>query len=330
MAQLRGEVLLIQPIHRRGNELLEAAGLTVQSASASDMVTVAREIGDAVAAITRNAGLDAAAMAAAPRLRVLGNHGVGVDPIDLEAARRLGIVVVNTPGTNARSVAELAVTLMLAASKSLPAADRATRGGDFGFKYHAELHELSGKTVGIVGFGAIGRATAAMLRGAFGVELLVHTRTPPDPALLAELAAKPCDSLERLFAESDVVSLHLPSSSSTEGLIGAELLARMPPHAVLVNTSRGDVIDEAALVTALTHRRIAAAGLDVYRSESMAPDHPLLQLDNVVLTPHIGGSTEEALERTAVAVAGQVLEVLEGRRPASLVDPQVWQRRRTG
>jgi D-3-phosphoglycerate dehydrogenase / 2-oxoglutarate reductase len=323
---LAGEVLIVQPIHAAGLALLAAAGLSLRHASAADMATVAAEVGEAVAVVTRSAGLSGPAMEAAPKLRVVGNHGVGVDPIDLPTARRLGIVVVNTPGTNARAVAELTVALMLATLRRLIEADRAARAGDAGFKYRATMRELSGRTVGLIGFGEIGRRVGAMLRGAFDVRLLVHTR-PPDPEGLARVGAE-WVPLERLAAESDVVSLHLPGAPGAAPLVDAAFLARMRPDAILINTARGSLVDTEALVRALNEGRLAGAGLDTVGVDLAPPSHPLLALERVVVTPHVGGSTEESLERTAVAVATRVVEALRDRRPEGLVDPEVWPARR--
>ena len=322
-----GACLLVQPIHDAGLQQLRRAGMSVRLASRADMPAVAAEIGDAVAVITRNAGLDRAALDAAPRLRVVGNHGVGLDPVDVEHATRLGIPVVNTPGANAQSVAELAVALMLALLRQLPEADRATRQGQSGFRYRARLRELSGKRVGIVGFGDIGRRTARLLRFGFGVELRVYSRSAT-AAELASLEARRCDTLEQLARESEIVSLHTRLTPSTRGLVDEAFLAAMRPDALLINTARGPLVDEAALLRALSQRRIAGAGLDVYAPEDTAAGADLLELDNVILTPHIGGSTEEALERTALRVAEQVLDVLAGRRPEHLVNPGAWTRRR--
>jgi D-3-phosphoglycerate dehydrogenase / 2-oxoglutarate reductase len=318
--------LLVQPIHADGWEVLRAAGIEPFMASSPAMAVVAREIGDAVAVITRNAGFDRDAIDAAPRLRVIGNHGIGLDPVDVGYATIRGIPVVNTPHANAESVAELAVTLALAAAKRLVLADRATRGGEFDFKYGARIHELAGKTVGIVGFGRIGRRAAEMFVRAFGMRLLVHAPTSASADVVA-LGGR-LVPLADLLAESDVVSLHVPLRPDTRNLLDAAALDRMKPGAILVNTARGAVVEEAALVEALRTGRLGGAGLDVYASESMAADAPLLSLENVVLTPHVGGSSLEAAQRTAVQVADQVVDVLAGRRPAHLVNGDVWERRR--
>ena len=319
--------LIVQPIHADGIAVLRAAGVEPVAASASAMAVVAREIADADAVITRNAGLDRAAIDAAPRLRVIGNHGVGLDPVDVAHASAQGIAVVFTPAANAVAVAEHAVALVLAVAKQVLEADRATRAGDFGFKYRSRILELRGKTLGVIGFGRIGRLTAESLVRGFGMRLLVHAPSAPDAAIEA-LGGERAASLDALLHASDVLSLHVPLRAGTRGLIGARELALCKPDAILVNTARGAVVDEDALVAALRDGRIAGAGLDVYASESMPPDHPLLALPSAVLTPHVGGSALEAGRRTAVQVAEQVVDVLRGRRPEHLVDPDVWPRRR--
>jgi D-3-phosphoglycerate dehydrogenase len=320
---------MVQPIHAAGVQRLQAAGIEPRLATASDMRTVAAEIGDAHAVITRSAGLDHQAIDAAPHLRVIGNHGVGLDPVDVERATELGIAVINTPGANAISVAEHAVALALAVAKRIPAADSAVRAGDAGFKYRVDLHELTGKTVGVVGFGAIGRRTAAMFVAAFSMRLLVHS-PGAQPDDVAALGGQRCDDIDDLLRASDVVTLHVPLRPSTRGLLGTREIALLRPGAILVNTSRGAVIDEGALVDALRAGRLAGAGLDVFASEAMPLDHPLLSLDRVVLSPHVAGSTDEALARTAVQVADGVIDVLEDRRPRHLVVPEMWDLRRRG
>lgn len=314
--------LIIQPIHRAGLERLSAAGIEPVAAPsyAAEAVIAAMPGMDAV--ITRDAGLRAEAMAAAPGLRVIGVHGIGTDPVDVDEATRRGICVVNTPGANVRAVAEQALALTLALAKSVPAADAAARRGDFGFKYRAPLRELDGATFGVVGFGGIGQATAALAR-AFGMRVLGYSRSRPDKEFAAA-GVKRVASLEDLLAVSDVVSLHLPSVPATRGIIGAPELGRMKPGAFLINTSRGALIDEPALIEALAARRIGGAGLDVFAREPLPPDSPLTTLDNVVLSPHVAGSAAEALERTALLVAEQVVEVLQGRRPRHLVNPAAW------
>lgn len=322
----RSLCLLVQPIHARGVERLWAAGLEPRLASAPTMEVVAQEVGEAVAVITRHAGLDRRAIDAAPRLRVIGNHGVGLDPVDVRHATTCGIPVVNTPGANATSVAELAVTLALAVAKRLGAADRAARCGDFGFKFTGGIRELAGATIGIVGFGAIGRRAAAMFVHGFGMRLLLHARSA-SPEEVTALGGRRV-TLPELLAESDVISLHLPLTPDTQLLLDARAIAGIKRGAILINTARGGLIEESALAAALEAGHVAGAGLDVLASESLAGHGPLLALPNVVVTPHIGGSSEEAGVRTALGVVEQVLAVLADCEPAHLVNAAVWARRR--
>lgn len=279
-----------------------------------------------VAAITRNAGFSRAQMDALPNLRVVAVHGVGYDPVDIETASRLGIAVTNNPGTNERSVAEHAIGLMFALAKQVLAADVATRQGDLSFKYSAGLTEIAGLTLGILGFGGIGRQTAALGR-ALGMRVTAVSDHQPD-TVFERMGVTRAASLEALLSGSDVVSLHMPSTASTRNLIGRKQLALMKPTSFLINTGRGSTIDEEALVAALQAGAIRGAGLDVFGSEPLDPASPLCALKNVVLSPHLAGSTEAALERTAIAAADCVLEVLSGRRPDTLVNPDVWASRR--
>lgn len=320
------ECLIVQPIHQAGSARLAQGGVTARLASSARPETVEREIGKAVAVITRNAGLSAAAMDAAPRLRVIGVHGTGTDPVDVEHATALGIPVVSSPTANSVSVAEQALALMLGVAKRLPAADRAVRRGNFSFKYGERLSELEGKTLGIIGWGRIGRRMAAISRGGLGMRIIVFSPSAAREEIEREGFEK-CESLDGLLADADVVSLHLPLRPDTRHLLGEREFRLMRPGAILVNTGRGATVDEAALVSALSEGHLAGAGLDVFTTEEMPDSYRLLQLDNVVLSPHLGGSTEEALERTALAVAEEVLSVLRGERPRHLVNPTCWQRR---
>jgi D-3-phosphoglycerate dehydrogenase len=320
------DCLIVQPIHARGIAVLRHAGITPRLASAFDMATVAAEVGDAVAAITRNAGFSRAALDAAPRLRVIGNHGIGTDPVDVAYATELGIPVVNNPTANVISVAEHAIGLMLAVARRMFSADQAARARDFRWKFSNPQVELFGKTLGIVGFGEIGRQTAARAVAGFGMVPLVYSPNAPDAALGGHRRAA---TIEDLLREADVVSLHVKLTSTTRNLLSAERLALMKPSAILINTARGAAVDEAALAAALKAGRIFGAGIDVFAAEPPPEGHPLLDAPNCVLAPHVGGSTEEALVRTAEECARQVVDVLEGRRPLHIVNPESWDRRRT-
>lgn len=234
----------------------------------------------------------AAMIAAAPRLRLIQKIGVGVNTIDLEAARARGIPVCNLPGTNARAVAELTLALMLATLRRLPRFDASLRAGTWLDPMLQDgLGELGGRTVGLVGYGAIPRLLAPVLV-ALGCRVIYTARTPRDDALGA------WRTLDALLAEADVVSLHLPLTPETSGLIGAAALARMKPGAVLINTARGGLVDQSALVEALRRGRLAGAGLDVFVHEPPDVADPLLALSNVVLAPHIAWLTTGTFDRS--------------------------------
>ena len=240
--------------------------------------------------------VSAADIEAAPRLRLIQKIGVGVNTIDLDAARARGIPVCNMPGTNTPAVAEMTLALMLSALRRLPAFGRATREGK-GWRMDSALQdglgEIGGRTVGLVGFGAVPRALAPVLK-ALGARILYTARAPkPEADGLAEWRTLPA-----LLEESDIVSLHVPETPETVGTIDEAALARMKPGAILVNTARGSLVDEAALTDALASGRLGAAGLDVFAREPVPPDTPLLHLDNVALAPHVAWLTMDTIERS--------------------------------
>jgi phosphoglycerate dehydrogenase-like enzyme len=238
--------------------------------------------------------LSASDIAKGARLRLIQKIGVGVNTIDLEAAKSRGIAVCNMPGTNTRAVAEMALLLMLACLRRLPLIDRATRDGR-GWQLSSDLQdsygELSGRTVGLVGYGAVGRTLAPIL-AALGAAV-IYTDTAPDPS-----AATAFRTLDALLGEADIITLHVPLTPETANLIDRKRLEGMRPGSILVNTARGGLVDQAALVEALRSGRLAAAGLDVFDPEPVSAGEPLLKLDNVVLTPHLAWLTTGTLRRS--------------------------------
>jgi glyoxylate reductase len=257
--------------------------------------------------------------AAGPQLRVVANFAVGYDNVDLEACARRGVAVTNTPDVLTDATAELALALTLAAARRTTGAEADLRSGGWtGWDPAAYLGlELRGATFGIVGLGRIGRRYAELVRPLAG-ELLYAGRGPK-PDAERDLGAVRVD-LGELLGRADVVSLHAPASPETAGMIGAAELAGMRPHAVLVNTARGSLVDSAALAAALRESRIGGAGLDVYEAE---PDVPreLLDAPNCVLLPHIGSATTRARDGMARLAAENVLAALRGERPPNLVSP---------
>jgi glyoxylate reductase len=252
--------------------------------------------------------------AAGPQLKVVANVAVGYDNIDVPACTARGIVATNTPGVLTEATADIAFGLILSATRRLGEGERLIRSGQ-AWKWGMFFllgSSLQGKTLGIVGMGGIGQATARRAK-AFGMEIVYQSRSEIDPRVAAELGAQRLE-LDELLAASDIVSLHCPYGPATHHLIGAGQFAAMKDSAYLINTARGPIVDEAALVAALRDGQIAGAGLDVFEKEPSV--HPgLLELDNVVLVPHLGSATVETRTAMAMLAADNALAVLSGERP---------------
>ena len=250
---------------------------------------------------------------ASKRLRVVSNFGVGYDNVNVALATKCGVRVCNTPGILSDAVAELVMLLVLALARRLDDASGFVRGGQWGTASFPLAHDISGKTLGLVGFGRIGRAVADRAL-AFNMRVMASD--------VRDIANGPWEqvSLETLLAEADFVSVHVNLSQATRGLIGEETLARMKPSAYLVNTSRGPVVDTAALRQALVSGAIAGAALDVTDPEPPQPDDPLLAMPQVIVTPHVGTGTVETREKMGDMAATNLIESLAGRRPPAVVN----------
>ncbi|MBN6040095.1 hydroxyacid dehydrogenase [Amycolatopsis sp. 195334CR] len=270
-----------------------------------DDETTFDEVSGRVGAILlRTVRVDGDMMRRAPALRIVARHGVGVDTVDLETARELGITVTTTPTANTQSVAEHTIALLLAVRRGIGMVVR----GDGAARAAIHGRELAGSTLGLVGCGRIASRVAHIARHGFDMRVLGH-----DPMLTAEqivaAGAEP-RTLEALLAESEVVSLHVPLTDATRGLIGLRELLTMPPGGVVLNTSRGGTLDEHALLSVLRQGHLAGAGLDVTTVEPLPADHPLRGDPSVVITPHVGAQTAEALRRMATEAATRILEHL--------------------
>jgi D-3-phosphoglycerate dehydrogenase len=276
---------------------------------ADDPTEAARRIGSADAALVLRAHchVTQAVLDACPRLRMVSIWGSGTDNVDLAACRVRGITVTNTPGVNAHAVAEHTLALMLAVARKIPVVDQDLRAG--GWERGVNI-QLEGKTLGLVGLGRIASRVAELAK-AFGMKLVAHSLRP-DEGRAAALGARPV-SIEELLAESDFVSLHLRHNTETEGFLGRERIARMKPTAFVINTARGRVVDEDALVDALGEGRIAGAGLDVFRTEPLPAGHPLTTLANVVITPHNAGNTPEVIEAGLARAVQNVADWMHGK-----------------
>ena len=302
-------VLVAAPLHEKAIEVLKNAGFEVVYEEYPDEERLLELAKDVDAIIVRSKPkVTRKVIENAPNLKVIGRAGVGLDNIDLDAAKERSIEVVNSPGASSRSVAELAMALMFNVTRKIAFADRKMREGVWA-KKQCMGFELEGKTLGIVGFGRIGYNIAKIAK-AMGMNLLLYDPYP-NFERAKEVGGKFVE-LEELLKESDVVTLHVPLLDSTYHLINEERLKLMKPTAILINAARGPIIDTNALVKALREGWIAGAGLDVFEEEPLPAGHELTKLDNVVLTPHIGASTVEAQMRAGVEVAEKVVKVLKG------------------
>ena len=315
-------VLLPQPIEDEAVALLKQEGLEVVLSPDKKPETVAAMLKGIQAVVLRTGIVfTRELMVQADQLRVISRTGAGVDNVDLEAATERGILVTCVPDANTYSVVEQALALMLALMKQLPRMDREVRRDNFDIRYKNLPSDLRGKTLGIVGLGRIGSELAKACHQCFDMRILGH-----DPYLTGNVRANYqawisfCD-LEKLFRESDIISLHVPSSSETRHLISARELAWMKSEAFIINTSRGGIVDEEALIRCLKERSIAGAGLDVFEKEPLEKNNPLKTLDNVILTPHSAALTRECVVRLALGAARAVVDFLHGRKPAGTVNP---------
>lgn len=313
MGLMRKKVLIVQPIHESGIKLLRKE-VDVILAPDSSVETVCKEIKGIHGVIVRTAPFTREIIESADKLEVIGRHGVGIDNIDIEAASRRGIPVVNTPNANMVSVAEHTMGFILALAKRLVISDKATRGENFAIREEFAAVDLDGKTLGIVGAGRVGSTLAKKCKAAFNMRLLAY-----DPYLSPEKAKEMgvslCDSLPELLKESDFVSIHVPLTKDTRDLIGEKELKLMKPTAFLINVARGGIVGEKALAKALKEKWIAGAATDVFSQEPPAPDNPLLKIENIILSPHMAALTKECVIRMATGVAEGVLDVLRGNKP---------------
>jgi len=306
------------PLHPRPTAMLAGHGDLV-IASAVDPVTLADEARDADIVIVR-ASLPPVLFERASKLHAAIRHGAGLDMIPIDAATKAGVLVANVPGANARTVAEHVLWTSMALLRKFRRVDRDLRqkGWLAGRDHANDGNDLSGRTIGIIGFGAVGRNVAAMAANGFGLDVIVNSRSTRDLPAYVRFA-----SLDGLVAESDIVVLCCPLTPETTGLINRERIARMKPGVVLINVSRGPVVDDEALIDALSSGHVAGAALDVFVTQPLPADHPYFGFDNVIVTPHMAGITEESMMRMGIGAAEETLRVLAGDLPVNLRNPEV-------
>jgi len=321
MSPDRPLVILAGPINAAGHANLEREARVVlcNEESEADFVKVAAEADGIL--FRAKPRCSESLMAACKKLKVVGRHGVGLDTVDIPAATKLGIAVVHAPGSNSQAVAEHALMLMLVSVKRTVQIDRMTRAGDWGGRRDSQNTELFGKTLGIIGVGNIGRRVAKFA-GALGMRVLGYDPYVPDDELTRR-GVEPVKSLEALLPQIDVLTCHTPLTPETKHMINHQTLALMKKGAIYVNTSRGGVQQEEALFEALTRGQLAAAGIDVWEEEPASRDNKLFNLDNVVCSSHVAGVTKEASRQASLQVTDEMLRVLRGEMPHTLVNPEV-------
>jgi D-3-phosphoglycerate dehydrogenase len=313
-------VVVTEPINKMGIELLEKEGINViqfpPSSKENDLMNM---INDVDGLITRGSiKITHEMMEKSNRLKIVGVHGMGCEHVDLNAAKKLGKIVCNTsPNILTTSVAEMAIGLIMAKLRRIVSADKAVRQGEWGRKYSDLIGvELAGKTVGIIGMGRIGEATAFRLK-ALKANIVYWSRTrKPD---LEEKNDYKWMEFDDLMKVSDIISFHIPATKDTYHLIGEKEFNLMKDGVRIINTARGRVIDEKALINAIQKGKVAAAGINVFEKEPLDPKSPLCKMDNVILTPHLSASNIEGMQRMAIQIAESVIAVFKGTRPGNQV-----------
>jgi D-3-phosphoglycerate dehydrogenase / 2-oxoglutarate reductase len=319
--EIYADILRARPdvrLDRLENESPEEISAPILSAAHAYQIGAARD------ELARHFHVDQDLLRRAPDLLIVSSNGAGYDPVDVEACTEVGVLVVNQSGGNAHSVAEHALGMLLTLSKRILEADRALRREANVSRNALIGTEAHGKTIGIVGLGNVGRRIAVLCKGLLGMKVLAY-----DPYLtVSEMAARGGEKVEldELLDRSDYVSISCPLTKESRGMIGAREFGLMRPHAYFITTARGFIHDEAALLEALRSKAIAGAGLDVWAKEPPPPDHPLLQFDNVLASPHTAGVTREARMNMGRIAAEQILDALDGLRPPRIINPEVWPR----
>jgi phosphoglycerate dehydrogenase-like enzyme len=312
-------ILSLTKMHEDGMRLLREAS-ELRMASGTDPETLQREVVGADALIIRTGGvIDAALLNRGDRLKVIGRHGVGYDQIDIGSATERGIQVVYTPGANTQSVCEHVFALMIGLSKHFPYMMSALEAGNYHARTSRVGRDIAGRTLGIIGFGRIGKRMGEIAYAGFGMKVLYHDIIPAPAESEARAGAKRV-GFEELLEASEYVSLHVPLDESTRAMINREALARMRPEAILINACRGPVVVEAAVAEALDADRLWGYGGDVFEHEPPGPDHPLIGRADVMLTPHSAAQTEEGLRNMATWIVQDVLGVLNGEPPRNPVN----------
>jgi D-3-phosphoglycerate dehydrogenase len=327
------KVLLTEPIHESGVKILKEAGLEIVVSPSTDTETLTKLVKeDVFGIIVRTSKLAGEVLAAGKDLKIIGRHGIGYNNIDLAMADKCNILVANVPDANSYSVVEYVITAIMMVSRKFLLGDKALREGKL-LQQGASLpglvkkfglggSELPGRCLGVVGLGKIGAQVAEMASSFLHMEVLGYDPYKKE----APKGVKLVRDVQEIYRRADFITLHTPATKETENMIGSAALAEMKPTAVLINAGRGELVDEQALASALKEGKIAGAVLDVFWREPPSLSNPLFSAPNVLLTPHIAGATDDAVERLAIGSARAVADFYLGRKPANIINPQVWER----
>lgn len=314
-------IFLTEPIHEDGVKLLEMAANVVHGTS-SDKDAIIRDAQGCTGILVRSAVITEEIMDAIPTLKVVAKHGIGVDNIDIKAASSRKILVLNAPESNINAVAEHTVGMMFALCKNYAFMDENTRKGGFLLRNKYKNFEIKGKTVGFIGLGKIGMLVAKKL-GCVGVRMIGY-----DPYIKKEIAGQAgielVEDINQIYAESDFVTIHVPLTNETRGMINSQTLNKMKSTAYLINVARGPIVNEGDLYQALKSGVIRGAAIDVFEQEPPSPDNPLFMLDNILLSPHNAALTEEALLAMAVQSAQGIVDFIQKRKPKYIVNKEVY------
>ncbi len=328
MDKLNRKVFVAYAIPEAGLKLLEGFGVSVwekESIPSREELLEGTKDCEAVVTLLANK-IDDDFLSKLPKLKLVAQYAVGYDNVDVDAATQRGVAVTNTPGVLTETTADMTWALLMAAARRIGEGDKLVRNGGWRIAWtplFMQGVDVYGKTIGIIGMGRIGLAVAKRATG-FGMKILYHDNK--EVAEADSLGAKKV-ALDELLKESDFVSLNIALTPETREMIGERELALMKHTAVLVNTARGPIVDEKALVRALKKKQVFAAGLDVFDKEPLPADNPLLKLDNVVLAPHAASSSRETRDAMAVIVAQNVLDFFEGHKPRSCVNPEIYDKK---
>lgn len=306
------KILINEEISDEAVQMLLKNGVEIKRGMSCEEATVVKDIRDCDAVMTRTMKISRRVIENAPKLKVIAKHGEGYEMIDVDAATDLGIQVVYTPGANTNSVAEHTMALILACARQLRRTNIEYSKGNYGIKNLVCINELSSKKIGLVGFGKIARRVSEIAHFGFAMDVYFY-----DPFIKEKKIPEyivQCNELEKLVMESDYVSIHVPETKETIELIGDKEISLMKKNAFLINTSRGHIIDQNALINAVKNERIAGAGLDVCYPEPICQDSELFKLDRIILTPHCGATSRDAMKKMGIEAAQGVIDILNGNK----------------